>query len=240
MKRILLVVAALFLMTATANAATIMLEDFEDAAVSYTTQVPEFTDGSGDFFTRTDGSNIGSYVSYNNIQGSGYFAVMDTNGDGGPTPVTMTFSNIDINGYSNLAFSGLFAEDDASDGKEDWDRVDYVTIEYRIDNGSYQNLLAFENDGETYNTQAYQDTDFDGNGDGAALTDTFALFGADIAGTGSSLDLQLTFRLEAGDEDIALDNLMVTGTAAPVPVPSAFILLGAGVVAVCGLRRRNS
>lgn len=237
MKRVLLVGSTIFLMAGTANAAIILSEDFEDANVAYTTLVPEFTDGSGDFFTRTDGSNIGSFVEYSGIQGSSYFAAMDTNGDGGPAPVSLTFSNINIAGYTNLSFSALFAEDD--DGaNEDWDNNDYFKVEYRIDGGEYQNLLAFENNGDTYNSAPYQDTDFDGIGDGMELTNIFTLFSSNIADTGDALDIRFTFQLEAGDEDIAIDNVLIEGVS-DVPVPGAIWLLGSGLVGLAGLRRKK-
>lgn len=237
MKRLFLVLAAMILTAGSANADMALLEDFEDTNVSYTTSVAEFTDRSGDFFIRTDGSDHGTFVNYANIQGSSYFAAMDLDGEGASLPITMWFTGIDIRGYSNLTFSALFAEDD--DGtNEDWDNSDYVKIEYQIDGGGYQNLLAFENDGSTYNTQAYQDTDFDTVGDGIALTDTFALFAEDIGGTGSTLDLRITFQLNSGDEDIAIDNVMVTGDINAVPVPNAVILLGWGLIGLAGIKRK--
>jgi hypothetical protein len=236
-KRLFLVLAAMILLAGSANADMVFMEDFEDAIVSYTTSIEEFTDGGGDFFIRTDGSDYGSFVSYANVQGSSYFAAMDIDGEGASLPAIMSFTGIDISGYSNLTFSALFAEDD--DGtNEDWDRSDYVKIEYQIDGGGYQNLLAFENDGSTYNTQAYQDTDFDTVGDGIALTDTFALFAEDIGETGANLDLRITFDLNAGDEDIAIDNVMITGDANAVPVPNAIILLGCGLIGLAGIKRQ--
>ena len=216
---------------------TIFFEDFEDANVSYTTSTPEFTDGGGDFFIRTDGSNISSSVDYDNIQGTSFFAAMDINGDGEAPIQTLTFADIDIAGYSNLTFSGLFAEDD--DGtKQDWDATDFVKIEFNIDDAGWNNLLAFENDGSQYNSEASVDSDFDGNGDGAVLTDEFSLFSAAILGTGAFLDLRITIALEAGDEDIAFDNLSVSGTS-PVPLPAAAWLLLSGIGALGFMRRRG-
>ena len=46
------------------------------------------------------------------------------------------------------------------------------------------------------NTVAQVDTDFDGVGDGAIITDTFTQFIAAISGTGSSLDLLVEISLE--------------------------------------------
>ena len=238
MKRVLLIGMAILFLAGTANADLILFEDFEDSNVSYTTSVPEFTDGSGNFFIRTDGSDYGSFVSYSNIQGTSYFAAMDIDGEGATLPVTMTFAGINISGYADLSFSSMFAEDD--DGSnEDWDQLDYVKVEYQIDNGGYQNLLAFENDGSTYNTQAFQDSNFDGTGDGVALTDVFSLFSADISGTGDLLDVRFTFQLDAGDEDIAIDNVQVNGVSA-VPVPAALWLMITGILGFVGYKRKKN
>lgn len=238
MKRTLLVATTIFFISGTANADIILSEDFEDASVAYTASPAEFSDGAGDFFTRTDGSTIGSFVEYDNIQGSSYFAAMDIDGKGATLPGILTFSNINITGYTNLSFSALFAEDDDLTN-EDWDNTDYFKVEYQIDGGGYQNLLAFENNGATYNTAPYQDTDFDGIGDGAVLTNVFSLFGADISGAGDSLDVRFTFRLDAGDEDIAIDTMRIQGDASAVPVPAAIWFLGSGLAGLAGMRRRK-
>lgn len=196
--------------------ATIFSEDFESDGngTRYETSTLEFTDGSGDFFTRTDGTNIGSFYNVTGFGGSSYFAAMDLDGEGASLPLTLTFNNIDISGFSDLAFSVDLAEDD--DGSnQDWDLTDFVKFEYRIDGGAFQNLLAVESipDGDNFNAVPAIDTDFDGNGDGTEITDTFATFVASIAGTGSSLDLRTTYNLNSGDEDLSIDNLKIESTS---------------------------
>ncbi len=192
--------------------ATLFFEGFETDGngTRYTTSVPEFSDGSGDFFTRTDGSNISSSYQVLNPDGSFYFAAQDINGEGAASQQTLTFSGIDITGSSNLNFSTLLAEDD--DGSnQDWDASDFVLFEYQIDGGGFNNLLAIENDGSTFNSAPLQDTDFDGTGDGTEVTSTFASFSSAIAQTGSTLDLRITMDLDSGDEDIAVDSIQITG-----------------------------
>ena len=197
--------------------ATIFTESFETDGngTRYTTSVPEFSDGSGDFFTRTDGSNIGSFYDVTGAEGSFFFAAQDIDGEVPDSLQTLTFSSIDISGASNLSFSALFAEDD--DGSnQDWDAPDFVKVEYEIDGGGFQNLLAFENDGNTFNSAPFQDTDFDGTGDGIEVTESFSAFSSAIASTGSTLDLRFTFDLDSGDEDIAIDNIEILGDTATV------------------------
>lgn len=195
-------------------------EDFETDGngTRYSTSAPEFSDGFGDFFTQTDGSNIGTFYSVTGAEGTGWFAVMDTDGEAPfATTLTLSIDGIDISGYSDLTISGLFAEDD--DGtNQDWDANTLVYVEAQIDGGGYFKVLQFASQGAT-NTEPGLDTDFDGIADGAALTDSFAQFAADIAGMGAVLDLRVTFEnLDAGDEDISLDDITVSGTAAAVEV----------------------
>lgn len=238
-----LIASVVLLAQSNANAVDLLLEDFEDSSVNYTTSIPEFTDGSGDFWIRTDGSDHGSFVSYTGTDGNFYFAGMDLDGEGATLPLIQTFSGINIAGFENLQFSALVAEDD--DGSnQDWDASDFVHIDYQIDGGGFQNLLWFENDGETFNTAPQVDTDFDGTGDGTVVTDTFETFAAGIAGTGSLLDLRITYQLDSGDEDIAFDNILVTGdliSSQPnaVPEPSSLLLMViAGLLSIVMVVRR--
>ncbi|MDD7887137.1 T9SS type A sorting domain-containing protein [Flavivirga sp. 57AJ16] len=183
----------------------------------YSTNVTEFTSGTTDYFIRTDGTNTTGTLS--NIQGSYYFAAQDTNGVEPTLPLTLLINNINISGYSNLVFRVNLAEDD--DGaNEDWDAPNYVHFNYDIDNSSsFSNLLWLENDGSTFNSAPYIDTDYDGTGDGPEITDTFTQFTQSITGTGSLLDIQIVFNLDDGDEDIAIDNIEVWGTLIPCGAP---------------------
>ncbi len=191
---------------------TLWTESFETDGngTRYSTSISEFVMG-GDFFTRTDGSNLPSNYSIGSPDGSFYWAAADIDGQGATLPVSLTISGINISGYSNLQFSGLFAEDDDGNN-QDWDEPDYVHIFYSIDGGSEQNLLWIENDGSTFNSAPFVDTDFDGTGDGTEITSTFAQLSAAIMGTGSLLDIRIEFFLDSGDEDFAVDNFMITGT----------------------------
>lgn len=173
----------------------------------------QFTDNGGDYFTQTDGSNISGV--YTGPSGTSFFAAQDTDGE---TPnsdmLRIEFNQFDISGFENLSFAGLFAEDTANDGNEDWDADTLVYVEASIDGGAFTKILQFASQGAT-NTEPGLDTDFDGIADGTALTDTFTEFTAAISGTGSTLDLRITMEnLDAGDEDIAFDNVRVTGDAA--------------------------
>ena len=205
-----LLLALLFAPTAHAQV-TALFEDFEDASVEYITSVLEFSDGSEDFFLRTDGSNISGSYEVDGFNGSFYFAAQDVDGEGATPPVSLVFSAIDIAGLTDLEFSALFAEDDGS--SESWDGSDYVRVFASIDGADPVPIFGIENDGSRFNSAPFVDTDLDGVGEGAEITDTFAEFTASIPGTGSTLDLRIEIDLGAGGEDIALDDVTVTGSA---------------------------
>ncbi|MEL6998773.1 MAG: choice-of-anchor I family protein, partial [Pseudomonadota bacterium] len=199
--------------------ATIFTESFEtDGNGSrYTTSIPEFSDGSADFFTRTDGTNITSDYEVTGQDGSFYFAGMDLD-DGGfnDSSQTLTLTNIDISGFENLSLSLLVAEDDAGDSNEDWDDDTQLLIEVSIDGGAFESLLDFQASSTGFNSEPALDTTGDGLGDGTALTPTFANFSSAIAGTGASMDVRISFNvLDAGDEDAAIDNIVIEGDAVP-------------------------
>ncbi|MCF7804368.1 MAG: T9SS type A sorting domain-containing protein [Candidatus Marinimicrobia bacterium] len=213
-----LVTIILFGFSSAFGQTTITLLDFETTG-GYTTSITEFTDGDYDYFLRTDGSDI-TGESFSNIQGSYYFAAQDIDGENAPLPVNLTIDNVDITGYSSLQIKIYLAEDD--DGTEqDWDGNDYVHIDYDLDNsGTYNSLLWIENEGDTTNAAPLIDTNFDGSGDGTEITDTFTQFTADISGIGSLLDIQITFNLDSGGEDIAIDNIEIVGSSSVKPEPT--------------------
>lgn len=193
----------------------IWTHDFESSG-GYNTSIAEFSDGSVDYFSRTNGSNISSSVNFSNIQDSYYFAAQDIDGEGASLPVTLTFNDIDISNYENLNFYIYLAEDD--DGTEqDWDNADYVHIEYDLNNsGSFSNLISIEGTGGT-NSEPALDTNYDGTGDVTNITETFTEFSNSINSTGSSIDIKITFYLNSSNEDIALDNLRISGSLIKYP-----------------------
>ncbi|WP_299901575.1 T9SS type A sorting domain-containing protein [uncultured Aquimarina sp.] len=206
MKKLYFLFLTLSLSFASFGQTTVFSESFETG----NSGTPSETCNDGtDFFTRTDGSDVNSYT-VNGVDGSFFFAAQDT--DGAPCTLdveTLTFTGIDITGNTNMTLAILVAEDDSSDGNEDWDADTNVVVEINIDGGGYTNLLQFSGGGAT-NTEPGLDTNFDGTADTPLLTDTFQEFTAAISGTGSSADLRITFNnLDAGDEDIAIDNIRI-------------------------------
>ncbi|MEM9060220.1 MAG: Ig-like domain-containing protein [Pseudomonadota bacterium] len=221
--------------------ATAFLEDFETDGngTRYTTSIAEYIGGTNraqnnDFVTRTDDSGTTAIAGrFTNTDGF-WFGVSDFDGAGNATQsMTLDFEGIDIAGLTDLSFSGLFAEFDPNSGRDHWDANTQVFIEVSIDGAAFTKIMQFASDSARgRNNPAAQDTDFDGVGDGTVLSRDFTAFDADIAGTGSSLDLRITFEnLTQGNEDFHLDNLSITGTeTGPQATADAFTVTeGAGL-----------
>ncbi len=215
MKNITLILVALFTFNFVGGQSTKLAELTFENAGGYSTSVTEYLNivnaGNHDYFTRTDGSSF-TFENFSNIQGNYFFAAQDIS----TTTESLLINDINISGYTNLQFRVHLAEDD--DGSnQDWDNTDYVHFNYDIDNsGSYTSLLWIEASGT--NTEPQIDTNFDGIGDGAPITDTFTPFTQNIFSTGSVIDIEVVFRLNAGEEDIAIDNIEIWGD--PIPCGS--------------------
>jgi len=188
------------------------IEDFEDSSINYTTSTTEFTDGVDDFFTRTNGDNISNNYSVLNTAGDYYFAAQDIDGEGAASEQIITLNPIDVSDLKQINFSILIGEDDAADNTGDWDKSDYFKITYKFDSSDVENLLWIANNGDTFNSYALIDTNFDGIGDGTLITSEMTLYEKDITvpSLASNITFYLTFDLNGGDEDLAIDDILVT------------------------------
>lgn len=211
--------AALLGLAPLASAQTTVFEEgFEGPSFGYTTSAPEFNDGDRDFFTRTDGSDISSAYEVTGANGT-FFAAQDLDAEF-PNRDTLSifFSNIDVQGLEDLLVGIRFAEDDDGEN-QDWDVSEHVRVYASVydevattrQRGGEVLIFAIEDQGST-NTEPRVDTDFDGVGDGLAITSEFVGFLMNVPGTGDRLDLRIEISLEAGDEDIAIDDVSVSGT----------------------------
>ncbi|MEL6812708.1 MAG: hypothetical protein AAFP76_15370 [Bacteroidota bacterium] len=195
----------------------LIFEDFEDATFDYTADpVDDLSGIAGEDYYGIVGLGLfepGDDVSYSNVQGSQFYGAQDTDGTFLTNPtssVRLIWSDLNVAGLSNVDVSAFFAEDD--DGtNEDWDGNSSVRIEYSFNNSTWNDLIAIESSAITANTAPRIDTDFDGIGDGAEITDTFTQYSASFATAGNatvSIRVFIT-GLDAGDEDIAIDDIRV-------------------------------
>lgn len=198
-----------------------LIEPFDDAS-QFSVSSGFFSDGGFDFLGISDSAGGGDFggspspsglKAYTGLDGS-FLTGMDLDGEGASLPVTLEWSGIDISGLTNLQFSGDFAE--FFDAPGDIDSDDFIQLEVSIDGSPFITFLEFrldEVEPDNFNGIFREDTDFDGRGDGAALSNAAATFTKPIAGSGSVLALRLIVRLNAGDEDFAADSFLISGTA---------------------------
>jgi hypothetical protein len=181
-------------------------EPFDDNSQYSVTLGGEGNDGNQDYFQITDGSNI----NYSYSGGSGTFFACQDIDDGGWTgsasPSQLTWNGIDISGFSGLNFKGSFASFGGG-----IDNADFVLIEYQMDSGGWQDLLAFKNNGTGSNKFFLEDTNFNGTGDGIALSNSFNEFEKNIGTVGLLMDLRITISLNSGSEEIAFDDFSLSG-----------------------------
>lgn len=175
------------------------------------------------------GNEVSSTVQLTGGDGGSFLAAQDTNGEAdcnNSASVSFTIDDIDISAQTDVYICFEIAEDDSTDGNEDWDGSDLVSFKYDIDNsGSFTKLIDFASNGT--NTEPKIDSNCDGEGDGAAITSTFTTYCIPVAMTGSLMDLQISIEaLTAGDEDIAVDNIQLFSGAASLPA-------GATTIAPC-------
>lgn len=202
---------------------TLLSEDFETCGHgSRYTEVNSHSDGSSDYFVRTDGTAGNTTVNcvttsttglsaFSGMSNSYYYVGEDI--DDGSTKADsgyVFFDDIDISGYNNINIKGYFAL--VTNGS---DNDQYIKVRADIDNsGNYTLIGAFRTIGGADAVNVSQDTDLDGAGDGTVLTSTFAQYTFALGGTGSTLDLQIIARTNTGSDEFAFDLIQVEGTVA--------------------------
>jgi hypothetical protein len=118
-------------------------------------------------------------------------------------PLRVTWSNVNVAGLTNIAFSADFAEftGEASTA----DSGDRIIVEAALDGGAFTTILSFVGNSGVMQ----QDTNLDGTGDGPQLMTAAQTFGVAIPGTGSLLTLRMSFEMDATGEDFGIDNVCV-------------------------------
>ena len=180
-----------------------------------------FTDGVDDYFIRTDGSTEATGIpEYTGFTGNYFWAAEDIDASDNPTgQAILEFNSIALSDFPEISIS----LDIAAGSTTAFDSVDdFVLVQYRVDSGSWTTALAFQNDGEVFNTALYVDTDLDGIGDGAQLGLAMQTIStAAIAVSGAFLDLRIDTLMTSGSEAVAFDNIQVAG----VPEPNVVALI---------------
>ena len=181
-----------------------------------------FSDGADDYFIRTDGSvgatGIPDYTGY---EGNYYWAAEDTDASDNPSGLALLdFTPIELGEFTAIRISLEIA----AGSPVAFDSIDdFVFVQYRVDSGSWNTALAFQNDGTTFNSTLQQDIDMDGIGDGTVLDLSLQSFSSYVLPIhGDLLDLRIDTALTGGSEAVAFDSIQVTGV--PEPAHAAFVL----------------
>ncbi|MBU0511723.1 MAG: DUF11 domain-containing protein, partial [Chloroflexi bacterium] len=203
-------------------ASVIYQESFETdgEGVRYTTS-NFFNDGPSDHYSRTNGADIsnvtGPYSSYN---GTYFWAAEDTDDGGGDglAEKTMVLNAVNISGYSNTQFKGLFgAGNESPAGASAYDAADYAIVYYSVDGGPFTKGLEFRyvRVADDYNEPLAHDTDFDGIGDGVLLGTAMQEFAFTIP-SGNSVVISITVSFDSGNEEFGFDDFRIEDdTTAP-------------------------
>ena len=226
-------------------ASILMFEDFEDNSVNFTASDGLFYDTANDHFTIAplNGASAPSDGPYSGFAGNNYFSAEDIDDPQGPgtDSQTLTFL-VNISGYSDLSFYGLFAAGNSLGNDAQYDAPDGVRVRAQIDGGPIQNLLfleATQPGGDRFNNELRVDSDFDGIGDDLLIDTNAKAFNLGILGTGSTLALTIEVHADAAGEELAFDNIRVSGLMAPVPEPTSWLIWsGFGLLGLCLVRRR--
>ena len=171
-------------------------------------------------FRRTNGSDIAnSSGSYTGFSDTHFWAAENTDGGGdGNAEQTLAFE-VDIAGFTDLTVSGLFGAGNNS-FTDSFDEGDYIQVSYQIDLGTETDGLCFAyefrgNEGSSAsNNHMGLDANCDGRSDENSknrLTPELVAYSADIPETGTTLTLTIKVKVNGASEEIAFDDIQVTG-----------------------------
>ncbi len=175
-------------------------ETFDDTSNLTPTTGDFFNDGSYDYWDVADVNGIPENPT--GFDGS-FFAAQDVDATDGSGALPQTFTlTFDVSGYSNLSFSGLFADQGENTKMDD---ADFVSVTASLDGGGEQPLILVES------TASGTNSDMQING--TVLTSAAQEFSKDILGSGASLVLTVKVSLDSGYETISFDNFTICGDA---------------------------
>ena len=231
MKLFLLSIAMCSLFTVASFGQTFLLEEgFETDG--HPSRYTASSSGDTSHFRRTDGSDLISISGrYTGFSGTYFWATDDSDhvaGDG-MGEQTIVFNPIDIAEVTGLSISGLFGAGNAeppgtAQSHEGYGPGAYLRLTYQIDLGEETDVLCFRHEDHPGDSNDPFGLDADCNGTADNLNGTdrlgraLATYSADIAGTGSSLRVRTRVHATGTDEEMAFDDIKVTGMTSGTPV----------------------
>ena len=196
---------------------TLYNQSFEADLTGYN-HVPNQTPASdpGDqYFSRAMPSDAaiyeGSVGPYTNVTDDYLFVGSNPKAINGGASGELTFSQINIAGFTNIVFSADFGACD-----NDWDDSDVLSVEYSLDGGAFTTLYSFSHSNGFNDPLVLQGNAIGGANtpNGTVLTYALQTITSEGIGTGSTLDLKIVCNSNANYEAFGVDNITVTGVAA--------------------------
>ena len=136
-----------------------------------------------------------------------YLEAEDMDGESWSDPFTMTWATVSGSCARTLVFSGKFA----MGNYRNIDSSDFLIVQASVDGAAAATIIELRGNGDGSNNAFAVDSDGDGVGDGHQLTTHAQTLAAYIPGTMStSVVLSITFAVNSGNEEIAMDDLKIT------------------------------
>lgn len=210
----------------TAHADVIFSESFETdgQGARYTASQPFNVKQSsnGAYWDRGEVGDFNTLLPYTNPDGTYFWAAESVDwespgpGGNGNEVQTIDFGPFNIDGFTDLKFSGLFAStaNDYFGPAFPFDPGHEIRVKYSVDSGPFVEGLCFAPvDWPTLRNLGH-DTNCDGDGNGAVLTADFTgaknPFAFDIP-DGATLAIHIEVEAPLASEEVALDLLQVIG-----------------------------
>ncbi|MDA9295064.1 T9SS type A sorting domain-containing protein [bacterium] len=196
MKKIYLYVIAFLFSTAIFSQSIIFLDEF-DGAMQYSSS-GEYVTSPTQYFGMTTETYADVELGYGDFP---FFGARQLSA----SPATITYSDFDITGKSNLSLAIGIAEDKGPGATEDWDAGDSVLVEYSLDNGSWTTLFSIISSGTD---NAPQMSSSEAN-NGTVITSDIEEFDFGIpTSSNTEIDIRFTFTgLSEAEEDIVFEYL---------------------------------
>ena len=208
------------------------MENFDGGGIGYTPSI-DFNDGPNDHFSLTDGTDItnvsGQYSFQDGVNMFWAAEDVDDTGGNGLDEQSLALNSINISGFNTITICmDMAAGNENGPGSSAYDAADHVLVQYGTDvNPAFVNALCYnyENNGDNINEPLHHDPNCDGDGSEGALlgnaAQTFCFNVHDSLTTGvgaATLDIQILVYMDAGNEEIAFDNIEVIGTPLSAPM----------------------
>ncbi len=226
------------LTTQMATAATIFQESFEGTG-AYTV-TGGGSDGSRNFWSvlSTDASEPLHFSHpLSGVDGTHFFGGRDLNDDdfgeeSGSFDRFVTFDEVDVSGHTDVGISIALGAFEFAGISDKYEAVDFLSIQLETDGGGFFEIDRF--------TGGFGDADSQlTNSFGVALGENLNPFLYSVADGAQTVQVRIQAWTTGSTETVAFDNLLITGTAAPMPEPTSALLFGIGSLVVGAAVRRK-